>query len=201
MKPTYLYIKTHKTGLKYFGKTVENPFVYKGSGVVWLRHIHKYGNDVTTEVLNNGLPFTTPETLSETALNFSRNNNIVDSTEWANLMDEDGFSGGDFTRGYSESEYQKLCERNKQTANRPDVIAKKRASSIVSQNRPDVKMKKSVNGKIAQNDPVHKEKHKQIMKEVMKEPNLIKLECPHCGKLVVRHMFGRWHGDKCKQKV
>ena len=36
----YLYVKTHnKSGLKYLGKTIQNPFKYKGSGTYWLRHI------------------------------------------------------------------------------------------------------------------------------------------------------------------
>lgn len=47
-----LYIKTHNiTGLKYFGKTIKNPFKYKGSGKYWTRHLAIHGNDVTTEVV------------------------------------------------------------------------------------------------------------------------------------------------------
>ena len=48
----YLYIKTHNiTGLKYLGKTKQDPFKYKGSGKRWRYHIRKHGNDVTTEVI------------------------------------------------------------------------------------------------------------------------------------------------------
>lgn len=48
----YLYVKTHNiTGLKYLGQTKQNPFKYKGSGTYWLRHIKKYGNDISTEIL------------------------------------------------------------------------------------------------------------------------------------------------------
>lgn len=44
-KPTYLYIKRHSiTGLMYFGKTTKSdPVEYKGSGLVWTRHIRKHG--------------------------------------------------------------------------------------------------------------------------------------------------------------
>ena len=36
----YLYLKQHNiTGLKYFGKTEQNPYKYKGSGIYWLRHL------------------------------------------------------------------------------------------------------------------------------------------------------------------
>jgi 5-methylcytosine-specific restriction endonuclease McrA len=40
----YLYVKTHnKTGLKYLGKTEQDPFVYLGSGKRWLNHLNKHG--------------------------------------------------------------------------------------------------------------------------------------------------------------
>lgn len=92
-KPTYLYIKQHNiTGLKYFGKTVKSNVVkYKGSGTHWSRHLHKYGNDVTTVWFQL---FTNREQLVEFATNFSITNNIVSSAEWANLKIEDGLWGG-----------------------------------------------------------------------------------------------------------
>ena len=44
MRPTYIYIKQHlKTGLKYLGKTVKDPYNYLGSGKYWKSHIHKHG--------------------------------------------------------------------------------------------------------------------------------------------------------------
>lgn len=92
-KPTYLYIKQHNiTGLKYFGKTVKSdPIKYKGSGKVWLRHINKHGNDVST--LWTQL-FTDKEAIVEYATTFSINNDIVKSPDWANLKIEDGLWGG-----------------------------------------------------------------------------------------------------------
>jgi len=48
----YLYLKTHnKTGLKYLGKTIQNPYKYQGSGEYWIPHIKKHGYDVTTKIL------------------------------------------------------------------------------------------------------------------------------------------------------
>jgi len=92
-KPTYLYIKQHNvTGLKYFGKTIESdPIKYKGSGKYWLRHLLKYGNNVTTVWYQL---FTDINELKEYALNFSKEQNIVESKEWANLKPEDGLRGG-----------------------------------------------------------------------------------------------------------
>ena len=44
---THLYIKTHNiTGLKYFGKTIGNPYSYKGSGTYWNNHLKKHGNNI-----------------------------------------------------------------------------------------------------------------------------------------------------------
>lgn len=92
---TTLYIKTHNTtGLKYFGKTNRDPFTYAGSGTYWKRHIHIHGNDVTTKIYTQIDEITETELLKSTALKFSEENNIVNSKDWANLIVEDGLSGG-----------------------------------------------------------------------------------------------------------
>ena len=46
--PIYtLYVKTHnKTGLKYLGRTTQDPYKYKGSGTYWRSHLKKHGNRV-----------------------------------------------------------------------------------------------------------------------------------------------------------
>jgi hypothetical protein len=86
-KPTYLYIKTHNiTGLKYFGKTNnKNPYIYKGSGIVWNRHCKKYNYDIRTDILGY---FTNEIQCKQTAIYFSLINNIVKSKAWANLIIE-----------------------------------------------------------------------------------------------------------------
>ena len=110
-KPTWLYIKQHKvSGLKYFGKTTRDPIKYNGSGVYWKRHLITHGSEITTlwsQLFNN------KESLIEYALNFSQENNIVDSSEWANLIIENGLDGGNFPgigkgRIMSEETKQKL---------------------------------------------------------------------------------------------
>jgi hypothetical protein len=94
--PTYLYIKTHnKTGLRYFGKTTNDPFQYKGSGKHWLAHIKKHGNDISTEILGY---YTDVNECTKAASEFSKNNQIVESTSWANLIDENGLDGGNTGR-------------------------------------------------------------------------------------------------------
>ena len=36
------------TGLKYFGKTVNDPETYSGSGVYWTQHLNVHGDNVST---------------------------------------------------------------------------------------------------------------------------------------------------------
>lgn len=87
----YLYVKTHPTGLKYLGKTVQDPSKYKGSGTHWLRHLNKHGEEHTTEIL-----FETEdkELFREKAIYYSKLYNVVESNEWANIVPEQG-DGGD----------------------------------------------------------------------------------------------------------
>lgn len=83
----YLYIKTHnQTGLRYFGKTTQDPFKYKGSGKYWKRHLEKHGYDVSTEILG---AFQDIVLCKETAIRFSQENDIVKSSKWANLKIEE----------------------------------------------------------------------------------------------------------------
>lgn len=88
---TYLYIKTHNvTGLKYFGKTTQDPFLYNGSGTYWKKHLKKHGLDVSTTIVG------AYDDLNEcelAALAFTRDNDIVNSKEWANLIEENGQDG------------------------------------------------------------------------------------------------------------
>jgi hypothetical protein len=88
-KPTFLYVKTHlDTGLKYFGKTtLSDPHKYKGSGKKWLNHLRKHGYNVYTKIVGY---YTDKEECRMVALNFSAENNIVESKEWANLTIENG---------------------------------------------------------------------------------------------------------------
>ena len=91
----YLYVKTHlKTGLKYLGYTKKNPYTYRGSGHYWLLHIEKHGYDVWTNII-----FQTEikTQIKEEGLYYSKLWNIVESEEWANLIEENG--SGNATKG------------------------------------------------------------------------------------------------------
>lgn len=112
MKPTYLYIKRHKvTGLRYFGKTVQDPTKYLGSGKYWTRHIKKHGPE-HVETLWHQL-FTDRDTLTKTALRMSEELGVVHSDAWANMIIENGLGGG-ITREIREKlfkEAKEICKK------------------------------------------------------------------------------------------
>lgn len=87
----YLYVKTHNlTGLKYLGKTCQDPFKYMGSGKYWLSHLKRYGYDVKTDIIG---VFSDNDELKAFSIKYSIENNIVESSEWANLKLEEGDGG------------------------------------------------------------------------------------------------------------
>jgi hypothetical protein len=91
----YLLVKEHNlTGLKYLCKKSAHSFdecvKYKGSGVYWKKHLTKYGNDVKTTCL-----FVTEDkqVFKKIATKYSKEYDIVNSKQWANLTIEEGQGG------------------------------------------------------------------------------------------------------------
>lgn len=84
----YLYLKTHNiSGLKYLGQTKHNPFRYSGSGVVWKKHLMKYGADITTEILAE---CESQEEIRDIGMYYSDKWDIINNPEFANLQEESG---------------------------------------------------------------------------------------------------------------
>lgn len=112
----YLYVKQHtQTKLKYFGKTEKpDPYSYLGSGRLWVPHINKYGLEFVETI--QLWEFENLEEATSFALQFSEENNIVESKEWANLMVEDCLSGGDTTSSpnYWEGMYRYHSQQPKE---------------------------------------------------------------------------------------
>jgi len=118
MKPTKLYVKTHnETGLKYLGKTEQDPFTYKGSGTYWKNHIKKHGYNVTTEVLRN---CKSKKEVTEWGLYYSKLWNIVESKNWANFQPE---AGTGRSGPISKDHARKLHEGRRRSKNSPEHIA------------------------------------------------------------------------------
>jgi hypothetical protein len=91
--PTRLAIKK-LAGILYFCKsTEENILRYPGSGVVWKDRIKKYGKE-NIETLWVSDWYFCPHEIQKVALEFSRENQIVESDKWANLKPENGLDGG-----------------------------------------------------------------------------------------------------------
>ncbi len=93
-KPSRLYIK-RLAGVYYFGKTnSKDIYKYTGSGKVWKDRIKKYGKE-KIETLWVSDWYTDPLEIEQVAKQFSIENNIVTSSTWANLKEENGLDGGD----------------------------------------------------------------------------------------------------------
>jgi hypothetical protein len=92
-KPTALLVMTHKvTGKKYFCKTASLKRInnYKGSGIHWKRHLAKHGAEIDVGVYGF---YVDMDRCVNAALEFSKANNIVESNEWLNHMEENGLTG------------------------------------------------------------------------------------------------------------
>ena len=130
----YLYLKTHnKTGLKYFGQTVQNPLQYKGSGTRWTHHLRKHGNDVDTKII---VECETKEELKELGVYYSKLWNIVESKEFANCTIEEGSGGRTIT---SESRQGKNNPRYGVKED-PAVTEQRRLGMIRTKNQDKIEL-------------------------------------------------------------
>lgn len=137
VKMLYLYLKTHqKTGLKYLGQTIRNPFTYKGSGKRWTNHLKVHGNDVSTEILKE---CHSREELKKWGLYYSQLWNIVDNSEFANCTMEEG------TGGLTFKPEDRLGEKNPMYGKKNPCSTKKRLDIIKTKNEKVLdKMKEAV---------------------------------------------------------
>jgi len=219
----YLYLKTHNiTKLKYLGKTTQNPYTYKGSGIYWNRHIKKHGNDVTTVVLKE---CNTIEDFEYWGIYYSTLWNIVDSIEFANLVPETGTGSGNggANKGMLHTaETKQKISSAKLASNYRHTQAIKQVISKHSRGRRHTtetkqKIGAAQSGKIV--SAITKEKRKQTMLQrygdnnpaLSKEANQKRsialkgkpkvhpqVTCPHCGKSGNKPIMIRWHFDNCK---
>lgn len=183
----YLYKKTHNiTGLKYLGKTYKDPFKYSGSGKYWLRHLKHHGNDVTTDII-----FQTRclEEFKQYSIAYSLEHNIVESSDWANLIIETG-SGGDNPLSRTASAKEKSLitrKKNNKTWKLNSESRQKRSSCMNSYWKSDAsanRRKKEFTG--PPKPPSYLANNSSLV------------ECPHCGKITNIGNSKRWHFDNCK---
>jgi hypothetical protein len=97
-EPSRLYIKrirrTDGTYIYYVGKSCrDNVSLYVGSGKVWRDYIKKYGKDSIEQVWCSEW-YTDPFSIQYDAIRFSLENDIINSSTWANSKIENGVDGG-----------------------------------------------------------------------------------------------------------
>lgn len=204
-----LYLKIHnKTNLKYLGYTKQDPFKYKGSGVYWSRHLKEHGNDVTTEILFQSESI---DEIGSKGLEFSKLWDITNSSDFANLCDEDGNKNYGTANpnfiGHPQSEETK----RKISENHSRYWAGKNGTlhHATGKKRPDSvniarKMGKANLGKTPWNKGKkigsHTEESNKKRSESMKNVKWKIHECPHCGKIGKSNAMKRWHFDNCRSK-
>jgi hypothetical protein len=89
-RPVFLYIKKHNvTGLLYFGRTIQEPYAYFGSGILWEKHLNENGKNVSTIWLRKFENEDDPR-LEKMARRISKELNIVESEKFANNCIEKG---------------------------------------------------------------------------------------------------------------
>lgn len=189
----YLYLKTHNvTGLKYLGKTIRNPFKYKGSGKRWKYHLNKHGNDVSTEIL---LETNDVNELVQKGIELSIKWNIVERSDFANIRIECG-DGGDTSKtpAYIEAmKHRQQIPWNKGLKFPPHT---KERRQQISQT-------------LKQHWKTHTHNRKGVVNWNRGIPNprireVSKLsqyswKCQRCGKEGVgASNLKRWHGDNCR---
>lgn len=129
----YLYIKTHNvTGLKYLGQTIsKDPHKYTGSGVYWKRHLKAHGSNFTTTIL---LATESKDDLIDTGIFFSRLFGVVQSSDWANLIEESGTGGNTFSLDtYEKIKKTKLEKYGNQYFNNRAKVNADRGITNISQ--------------------------------------------------------------------
>ena len=207
--PTVLYIKQHSvTKLKYFGKTTRDPLKYKGSGVDWKLHLKEYGSEHIITIWVSEL-YTDSIAISEFAIAFSRDNNIVESKDWANLKIENGLDGG-YT-GPSKKKGKPNGRKGEPSKKKGKPSGKqqnpsKKPSHMIGKTPSDATRKKQSVSHIGKISPrkgkpgkPQSAEHKQKLLDANLGRSQTKIECPHCG-VIGGNTMTRWHFDNCKKK-
>ena len=194
----YLYLKTHNvTGLKYLGKTIQDPYLYQGSGKRWKHHIKKHGYNVTTEIL-----FSTDnkDEFKTYAKHISKTLNIVESLNFANLCDEQGDGGyTSYTNERNKAISKKLKGRKnhwvKTGLNKNKVLAiDLETNQTVSITTEEFLNEKKYVGIGIRNKGKTYKKRKAYTRK-----NTTSI-CPHCNKSGSTPNMKRYHFDNCKLK-
>ena len=101
----YLYVKTHKTGRKYLGKTTKDPFQYNGSGKEWKKLLKEHGIEHSTEIIK--ICHSNSE-LNQWGRYYSDLWNVALDPNWMNLIPETG--GGGLGQCFSDDHRKRISK-------------------------------------------------------------------------------------------
>jgi hypothetical protein len=187
----YLLIKTHnKTNLKYLCKckNTKDPYMYSGSGNRWKNHLKVHGNDLTTEIIG----LYTLEEFRKVGEHYSKKYNVVESTEWANLINEIG-DGGDVSKYRDYSSQSKMMKEN-------NPMYKKEVREKISNIQKNIPKTNETKEKFKE-AWVRKKERGYKTNFQLNNPGNLEFECEHCKKIVKgKGNYIRWHGENCKNK-
>lgn len=204
-KPTRLAVK-ELNGIKYFCKSVrKNIETYTGSGTRWLKHVRKYGKqNIKTLWVSDW--FNCPIELQKFALEYSKNNNIVESKEWANLVPENGIGGGSIKGHMAGVPKPKSLKHRKSISKTLSGISLEDRHGKDKANEIRLKMSLTRKGQKRPIEAVEKTRQSHIgkkrteeTKQRMREERVLRnaITCTHCKKNVLPGNFHRWHGEYC----
>lgn len=203
-----LYIKTHKkTGLKYLGQTVKNPFIYKGSGVDWGNHLKQYGYDVHTDIV---LQTTDWNELKNKGRYYSEYYHVLTAVDdfgnkiWANRIPETG--GGDGSHSLDTIWIHRGNDKKMVAHNIIDNYLTngwtKGLPNSPTQGKIWIYNQVTNEYSLCNNSELDfKLSRGWIKKKWAPIPvgtKRITTTCCHCGKLSDQGNHNRWHGDNCK---
>ena len=221
-----LYIFEHeKTGLKYFGKTTKyiNEKLlseYDGSRTEWKEHLKMHGNHIKKTILGiYSLDENSKNYVKPVALKFSKENDIVNSKEWANMIPENGLNGGTLQKGCVHSEETKkrmsLAKLNSSYKHSEETRKKigeaSRGRVVSSETKMKISKNRKGKGQINLSDE-HKMKISNTLKEKAKTPEMQeilrrpkgkqeKVICPYCNKEGGISNMKRYHFKNCKKYI
>lgn len=191
--------------------TKPDPVQYLGSGTYWKKHLKKHGKDISTPWCQR---FEDRDELVSYALQFSKENNIVESKEWANLIDEDGLHGFPTGQIRSDQHKENLSKANKgrKDTRTPEVKAlagKKASAKLRGKKKPagfgdkvsKSHLGKSLSSKAKENMSASwTEERKAAQAIIQTKRNAARpiLTCPHCGKQGVNGgIMRKFHFENC----
>ena len=218
-KPTYLYVKTHNiTGLKYFGKTTNDPYTYYGSGKYWLLHLKKHGYNISTEIVGY---YTDKEECVNFAITFSNEINFIGAVDihkkkiWANQVLENGIDGGATWYGPRPQEMiDKIASKNRGQKRSDDVREKCRQNGTkgkkrkkgewVQSDETKRKLREANLGK-KQSDETIEKRRQSLAGHIVTEETRQKISDGHKGKIVSEEtkekLRARIVSEETRQKI